>query len=54
LIYAREAVKLKPKKKRPVNRKGKRIYTDEVFAAFRVVRAFFWYKCGKILAPLMR
>jgi hypothetical protein len=38
LIYAgREAVKLKPKKKRPANRKGKRIYTDEAVAALRVV-----------------
>jgi transposase InsO family protein len=47
-------VKLKPEKKRPSNRKGKRIYTDEVIACLRVVLTFFWYKCGKILAPLMR
>ena len=47
-------VKIKPEKKRPLNRKGKRIYTDEVINALRLVWTFFWYKCGKILAPLMR
>jgi hypothetical protein len=47
-------VKLKAKQKRPANRTGKRIYTDEVIASLRLVWAFFWYKCGKILAPLMR
>jgi hypothetical protein len=47
-------VKLKPEKKRPANRKGKRTCSDEVIAALKVVWAFFWYKCGKILAPLMR
>jgi hypothetical protein len=47
-------VKIKPEKKRPSNRKGKRIYTDEVIAALRLVWTFFWYKCGKILAPLIR
>ncbi|MDR2042128.1 MAG: DDE-type integrase/transposase/recombinase [Tannerella sp.] len=47
-------VKLKPQKKRPPNRKGKRLYTDEVIASLRAVWAFFWFKCGKILAPLMR
>ncbi|MCL2289264.1 MAG: DDE-type integrase/transposase/recombinase [Bacteroidetes bacterium] len=47
-------VKIKPEKKRPSNRKGKRIYSDEVIAALRLVWMFFWYKCGKILAPLMR
>jgi hypothetical protein len=55
LIYGKgEAVKLKPEKKRPANRKGKRLYTDEVIATLRLLWAFFWYKCGKILAPLMR
>jgi hypothetical protein len=29
-------VKFKPEKKRPVNRKGKRIYTDEVIASLRL------------------
>ncbi|GHU56241.1 integrase [Spirochaetia bacterium] len=55
LIYAEgKAIKLKPEKKRPANRKGKRIYTDEVIDCLRMVWTFFWYKCGKILAPLMR
>src|SRR5215467_4834326 len=47
-------VKIKPDKKRPSNRKGKRIYNDDVIECLRMVWAFFWYKCGKILAPLMR
>jgi hypothetical protein len=46
-------VKLKPEKKRLSNRKGKRIYSDEVIDALRLVWTFFWFKCGKILAPLM-
>jgi hypothetical protein len=54
-----EAVKLKPEKRMPANRKGKRVYTDEVIAVLRQVWLFFWYKCGRtcgpqILAPLMR
>jgi hypothetical protein len=40
-------VKLKPEKKRPATRKGKRVYTDEVIASLRLIRAFFWYKCGR-------
>jgi hypothetical protein len=47
-------VKLKPQKKRPANRRGKRVYTDEVISSLRLVWEFFWYKCGKILALLMR
>jgi hypothetical protein len=47
-------VKVKPRKNRPSNRKGKRIYTDEVIDALRLLWTFFWFKCGKILAPLMR
>jgi hypothetical protein len=47
-------VKVRPEKRRPSNRKGKRIYTDEVIDALRLVWTFFWFKCGKILAPLMR
>jgi hypothetical protein len=31
------AVKFKPEKKRPANRKGKRIYTGEVIASLRLV-----------------
>jgi transposase InsO family protein len=49
-----KTVKYKPEKKRPANRKGKRVYTDEVIDALRLVWTFFWFKCGKILAPLMR
>jgi hypothetical protein len=52
------AVKLRPEKKRAanraVNRMEKRVYTDEVIATLRLVWTFFWYKCGKILVPLMR
>jgi hypothetical protein len=47
-------VKLTPDTKRPANRKGTRFYTDEVIASLRLVRTFFWYKRGKIPAPLMR
>jgi hypothetical protein len=55
MVYAGgKAVRLKPEKKRPANRKGKRVYTDEVIAALRLAWTFFWFKCGKILAPLMR
>jgi hypothetical protein len=39
------AVKFKPEKKRPANRTGKRIYTDEVIASLRLGWVFFWYKC---------
>jgi hypothetical protein len=42
-------VTLKPAKRRPANRKGKRLYTDELIAALRLVRSFFWYKCGKLM-----
>jgi hypothetical protein len=48
------AVKFKPAKPRPANRKSKKIYTDDVIAALRLIRAFFRYKCGKPPAPLMR
>ena len=47
-------VKIKPEKKRPSNRKGKRVYTDDVINCLRLVWTFFWFKCGKIPAPLMR
>jgi hypothetical protein len=48
------AARLKPAKPKPANRKGKKIYADNAIAALRLVRAFFRYKCGKLLAPLMR
>jgi hypothetical protein len=54
LIVKGKAVKVKPLKKRPANRKGKKIYTDEVIASLRLIRAFFRFRCGKLLAPLIR
>jgi hypothetical protein len=56
LLYEKGvAVKIKAeKRKRPANRRGRKKY-DEVFAiVLRRVWAFFWYKCGKILCPLLR
>ena len=54
-VYANgHAVKLKPGKRWPGNRKGRPVYGDEVIGSLRKVWAFFWYKCGKILAPLLR
>jgi hypothetical protein len=47
-------VKIRPEKKRTSNRKGKRVYTGEVIGCLRLIWTFFRYKCGKILAPLMR
>ena len=53
MIYQKgKAVKIRQEKKRPANRKGKRIYTDEVIQCLRLVWTFFWFKCGKILVPL--
>jgi hypothetical protein len=59
LVVNGKTVKLKPPKKRPANRKGKKIYTDEVIASLRLIWDFFWCKCGRtegpqLLAPLMR
>jgi hypothetical protein len=39
---------------RPKNRLGKNIYTEVTIAALRSLWVFFWYKCGKYLAPLIR
>lgn len=47
-------VKIKPEKKRSANRKGKRIYTDEIINVLRKVWTFFYFKCGKIFSPLLR
>jgi hypothetical protein len=42
MVYADgKAVKLKPEEKRPANRKGKRVYTDEVIACLRLIWTFF-------------
>ena len=54
LVIKGKTVKLKPLKKRPANRKEKKIYTDDVIAALRLIWAFFRYKCGKLLVPFMR
>jgi hypothetical protein len=55
MLYMKgKAVKIKPENKRSSNRKGKRIYNDDVINCLRLIWTFFWYKCGKILAPLMR
>jgi hypothetical protein len=59
LVVNGKTVKLKPQKKRPANRKGKKIYADEVIASLRLIWTFFWYKCGRtkspqFLAPLIR
>jgi hypothetical protein len=38
-------------------RKGggrKPLYGPEVIASLSTIRAFFWYRCGKLLAPLVR
>jgi hypothetical protein len=44
-------VKLKPAKKRPANRTGKKSYTDDVIASLRLIWAFFWYTCGRTEGP---
>ena len=50
LVYVDgKPVKLKPEKKRPANRKGKRVYSDEAVHCLRLVWTFFWYKCGRNL-----
>jgi hypothetical protein len=41
----------------PKRRKGggrKPVYGPEVIASLRIIWAFFWYRCGKLLAPLIR
>jgi hypothetical protein len=42
-----KAVKLKPPKKRPPNRTGKKTYTEEVITSLRLIWVFFWYKCDR-------
>jgi hypothetical protein len=49
-----KTVKLKPAKRKRKVRAGKKIYTDDVIASLRLIWNFFWNKCGKILAPLLR
>jgi hypothetical protein len=48
MVYRKgAAVKIKPEKKRPANRTGKRIYTEEVVRRIHLGWVFFWYKCGR-------
>ena len=50
-----KSVKLKPqKRKRPKNRQGKRIYTEDVISRLRKIWRFYWYKCSKYLALMIR
>jgi hypothetical protein len=45
MLYGKgRAVKIKPEKKRSSNRKGKRVYTDELIGCPRLAWTFFWYK----------
>jgi hypothetical protein len=54
LIADGKTIKLKTEKQRPKNRQGKKTYTDEVICCLRKIWAFYWYKCGKYLAPMIR
>jgi hypothetical protein len=42
------------KRRRPANRKGKRVYDEPFMERLRKIWAFFGYRCGKYLAPLPR
>ena len=46
-------LKASPKKRRKGGGR-KPIYTDEFTAVLRAIWIFFWYRCGKILAPFIR
>jgi len=50
-----QTVRLKacPKKRRKGGGR-KPIYTDDFIIVLRAIWAFFWYRCGKILAPFIR
>jgi hypothetical protein len=48
------AVKLKALHKRKKGGGRKPVYTDEFVAVLRNIWVFFWYRCGKILAPFIR
>lgn len=41
------------KKKRAGNRQGKLVYGPDFVNVLRGIWQFFWYKCGKYLAPFM-
>ena len=40
--------------KRAGNRTGKSIYGDDTIKALKKIWAFYWWKCGKYLAPMIR
>jgi hypothetical protein len=42
------------KKRRAKNRKGKPFYDADVIDCLSNIWKFFWYKCGKYLAPIIR
>ncbi|GHV96107.1 hypothetical protein AGMMS50293_24270 [Spirochaetia bacterium] len=41
-------------KKRPGNRTGKPKYDDCTIGVLKKIWAFYWWKCGKYLAPMIR
>jgi hypothetical protein len=48
-------VKLKSTRaKHPGNRKGKPKYDEGAIEALKKIWAFYWWKCGKYLAPMIR
>jgi hypothetical protein len=47
-------LKASPGKRRKGGGRKPVYYTKEFIAALRAVWAFFWYRCGKILAPFIR
>jgi hypothetical protein len=55
VLIAGKTVKLKgTRAKRPGNRKGKPTYDDCTIEALKKIWAFYWWKCGKYLAPMIR
>jgi hypothetical protein len=55
VVLAEKTVRLTAavrKRKKGAGRKP--VYTDEFVAALRAIWIFFWYRCGKILAPFIR
>jgi hypothetical protein len=54
IVMDGKPLNIKADKPRPRNRLRKKTYTDATVAALRLIWAFFWYKCGKYLAPLIR
>lgn len=51
---AKKSKKKDSKKKPRKKRAGKLVYGDDVIASLRIIWAFFGYKCGKLLAVLLR